>query len=355
MKEYNITVSSGQSNIFCGEGAFASRTPLIPREKAFIVTDSNVSALYRALIDSTFGGAPAYVLPAGEGSKNRTQLFKILSAMFDAGATRSTTLVALGGGVVGDIAGLAASLYMRGVPVVQIPTTLLAQVDSSVGGKTAIDFRGIKNIVGAFCQPREVIVDPLFLKTLPAREVRCGLGEIIKYGALNGDILRKLSANMKNLTSQDFLSDITFDCIAHKAAVVCADERDLGGSRKTLNLGHTTGHAFELYYGRKSHGEYVLIGMYYELFIACKLGVCSPEYAAALVKLIKSVIRVPSYADASTAARGAKHDKKNSDTANISLILPQSPGVCRELTLGADEYCGYIRECSRAVAAKEWL
>ena len=159
------------STIHCGEGAFSEYAPRIMGRK-FIVTDSNVLRLYSRLIKETFADSPIFVLPAGERSKTLSKLTEILSAMADAGIKRDCTVIALGGGVVGDIAGLAASLYMRGVKLVQIPTTLLAQVDSSVGGKTAVDFKHIKNLIGSFYQPQEVIVDPMFLKTLPAREIR---------------------------------------------------------------------------------------------------------------------------------------------------------------------------------------
>ena len=139
---------------------------------------------------------------------------------------RGCRVIAFGGGVVGDIAGLAAALYMRGVRLVQIPTTLLAQVDSSVGGKTAIDFKRVKNLIGTFYQPEEVIVDPMFLKTLPKREIRCGLGEIIKYGALNKGIYEKLSKNSDKLNDFDFLEEISADCIRHKAEIVSGDRSE---------------------------------------------------------------------------------------------------------------------------------
>lgn len=353
MQTLTINTPSCASTIYCGSGAFAARTALLNRERLFVITDSNVKKLYGGLIEQTFGNAPCHVLPAGERSKNYRRLMQILAAMLSAGVTRSYTVVALGGGVVGDIAGLAASLYMRGVDLVQIPTTLLAQVDSSVGGKTAVDFNGVKNIIGAFYQPREVIVDPMFLSTLPRRELRCGLGEIIKYGALDSDIYGRLTAQ-DNLFDAAFLEDMTFACISHKAAVVCADERDTGGQRKTLNLGHTTGHAFELYYKRRSHGEYVLIGMYYELFIAQKTGRCAPEYARSLVELIKKVIKkVPAFADAESAAGFAKYDKKNAESSHISLIAPGAVGGSVEIILPAEEYCHYIAQCRDSLIQEE--
>lgn len=355
MQEIVIDTPSQKSVIRCGKGAFEKYAKNLNTDKIFVVTDSNVYGLYKDLIAASFGSACVHVIKAGEANKTHRTLFGILNAMLIGGVTRAYTVVALGGGVVGDVAGLAASLYMRGVKLVQIPTTLLAQVDSSVGGKTAVDFNGVKNAVGAFYQPQEVIVDPLFLKTLPEREIRCGLGEIIKYGALNAEIYAKLKANESRLFDLDFLEEITAPCIRHKANVVVGDEKDLNGLRKTLNLGHTTGHAFELYYRRKSHGEFVLIGTYYELYIAVKRGECNAEYANCLKRLIRKVIKnIPARADAATAATIAKYDKKNDEQSTVSIIVPQSEGVCKELKISLNEYEKSIGEAAEAIKEKKW-
>ncbi|MDE7087662.1 MAG: 3-dehydroquinate synthase [Clostridia bacterium] len=347
MQDIVLSAEGLNSVIHCGAGAFEKYAREI-QGNLFVVTDSNVYRLYSGLIKETFKDAPVYVLPAGEKSKNKTYLMDIFKHMIEAGVTRKSTAVAFGGGVVGDITGLAASLYMRGINVVQIPTTLLSQVDSSVGGKTAIDFGGVKNVIGSFYQPSQVIVDPVFLKTLPAREIRCGLGEIVKYGALDGDIYDKLTENISRLSDLEFLEQITTDCIRHKAKVVTEDEKDLTGARKTLNLGHTTGHAFELYYKRKSHGEFVLIGMYYELFIARRKGVCGGEYADSLCKLIKKVIKtVPSYADVREAAAMAKYDKKNEKQSVISFIVPAVKGKSAEIILPIGEYLDQVEACAK--------
>ena len=341
MIEITLNTASCTSIIHCGVGAFSEFATQIKGRK-FIVTDTNVYKLYSKLIEETFAGSPVFVIPAGEKSKTLSKLTELLSAMADAGIKRDCTVVAFGGGVIGDISGLAASLYMRGINLVQIPTTLLAQVDSSVGGKTAVDFKNVKNLVGAFYQPQEVIVDPMFLKTLPAREIRCGLGEIIKYAALDKNIYNTL-INCKNLFDLDFLGSIVPDCIRHKVEVVTDDERDLNGIRKTLNLGHTTGHALELYYGRKSHGEFVLIGMFYELYIAEKLNIGGGKYYDNLRKLIKKVIKIPAYADIEKAAKYAAMDKKNQGES-ISLIVPKSEGESKEIMLGFDKYVQLLKE-----------
>ncbi len=334
--------AESSSIIHCGEGAFVKYAPQIEGRK-FIVTDTIVYKLYSNLIEEYFPCVPVKIIPAGEKSKSLAKLTGILNAMADEGIKRNCTVIAFGGGVIGDIAGLASSLYMRGVKLVQIPTTLLAQVDSSVGGKTAVDFKNIKNLIGTFYQPREVIVDPLFLKTLPAREIRCGLGEIIKYGALDKNIFDTLLKNEENLFDLNFLGSIVPECIRHKARVVLADERDLNGTRKTLNLGHTTGHALELYYRRKSHGEYVLIGTYYEMSIAEKLNIGGGKYYENLRRLIKKVVKIPEYTDIEKSARVAVMDKKNTDES-ISLIVPKKEGESTEIILDYNEYVCFLKE-----------
>lgn len=345
MTDITLKTATTQSIIHCGEGAFEKYAPALKDRRLFIVTDKNVFGLYRHLLWETFGNdVPIKILPAGETSKTQRYLFEILDAMAQAELTRGSRVIAFGGGVVGDIAGLAAALYMRGVHLVQIPTTLLAQVDSSVGGKTAVDFKKIKNLIGTFYQPEEVICDPRFFKTLPAREIRCGLGEIIKHGALDKEIYNKLiSAN--DLFDLDFLGEIVADNVRFKAGVVSKDERE-AGLRKILNLGHTTGHAFELTYGRKSHGEFVLIGMYYEMYIAKSYGLGGGVYFDNLVSLIKAVIKkIPAYDDIEKVAFAAKYDKKNSGSEKVTVVVPNTAGRSAELVIDMKDYVKLICEC----------
>ncbi len=342
-----ITLQTAKKSVIrCGAGSFEAYAPKLSGRQVFVITDTNVDGLYGDLC-SVFGeNTHKFVIRAGEKSKTPRTLLEILNKMLSCGMRRNCLVVALGGGVVGDVAGLAAALYMRGVHLVQIPTTLLAQVDSSVGGKTAVDMGEVKNVIGTFYQPEEVIVDPRFLATLPKREIRCGLGEIIKYGALNKEIYNKLLKNTRKLNSGKFLEEIIYDCIAHKASVVEKDETDISGARKTLNLGHTTGHALELLYGKLSHGEYVLIGTYYELQIARKLGICGGQYAENIEKLVRTVIkRAPFFGDIERAAELAVHDKKN-ETELISLIVPKHEGECAEISIKKDEYARYLKEVS---------
>lgn len=344
MTDIKLNAKSQKSVIHCGAGAFGkfSKTD----KKVFIVTDSNVYRLYKDLIDSF--KSPVKIIRAGERSKNFNTLKEILLAMAEAGVKRNGRIIAFGGGVVGDIAGLAAALYMRGVEIVQIPTTLLAQVDSSVGGKTAVDFNSIKNLVGAFYQPQEVIVDSTFLKTLKRKEIICGLGEIVKYGALNEKIFLKLTQNRAKLFDLKFLESVITDCIRHKKRVVESDERDEGGERKTLNLGHTTGHAFELYYGGRSHGEYVLYGTFYEIYIYEKL-FGESDYLNDLKTLIRCVTKIPSLENIEKAAYFARFDKKNGEEDFVNLITPATLGKSREIKIEFGEYVKLLKECSEAL------
>ncbi len=340
--------TTGKSQIVCGLGAFAQLAPTV-QGVCFIVTDSNVSAIYGEQILTCFPQAEQYVLPAGEASKNYNQLKNILLAMAKAKLTRNATVVAIGGGVVGDIAGLAASLYMRGTKLVQVPTTLLAQVDSSVGGKTAVDMGKIKNAVGTFYQPELVIIDPAFLSTLPQRELACGMGEIVKYAALNATLYDKLIA-CEDVYNPQFISDIIFDCVTHKANVVQKDERDINGLRKSLNLGHTVGHCLELCYNDRSHGEYVAIGMYFATFIAERLGVCSSDYAKGLYALIKKVIPIiPPFKLLNNAAKLALHDKKNNQTNQVNLVLPTEKGCFTAMNLPYEKFVDFLKICNKTL------
>lgn len=352
MKVINLNTASSKSEIYCGGGAFESRVPQIKYKDLFLVTDGNVAEIYKDLIKKSFPDCPKYVIKAGEASKTYNTLIAILKAMANANLTRRGCVVALGGGVVGDIAGLAASLYMRGVHLVQIPTTLLSQVDSSVGGKTAVDLGKIKNAIGAFYQPEQVIVDPLFLRTLPEREMRCGMGEIVKYAGIDDGIFKKLSA-CPDVYDFNFLDEITFDCIMHKANVVERDERDSGGVRKSLNVGHTAGHALELYYGGKSHGEYVAIGMFFELYVAEKEGVTDKKYADGLKKLIALVApQIPVFKGIEKAAKLASHDKKNARADEISIVAPVGEGNFKEIKLPIEQYIKYMKECNTSAVNK---
>lgn len=335
-----------ESVIVCRKNAFhAELAPL--REQllgggGIVFTDSNVYALYRKELEKYLGGVPLFVMPAGEDHKNSETLFALLGAMQEAGLRRNSMLVALGGGVVGDVGGLAAGLYMRGIACVQVPTTLLAQTDSSVGGKTAVDFGGVKNLIGAFHQPSRVIVDPVFLKTLPRRELRCGLGEIVKHGALCTPIFEKLQANRENLFSLSFLAEIVPENIAFKASVVRQDPREKG-LRKCLNLGHTTAHALELGGTALSHGECVLWGLLFEGKLAERHCHADGEFLNSLYALCRAALEngeVPSVA----GARLALHDKKNTAAGKVVLTVPVAPEKYELMELSSEQYERELKE-----------
>lgn len=351
MEEIILNATLNKCKIICGEGAFEKYVPAIAARRCFIITDRDVFAYYRNLLWEVFGdNAPIYIMTAGESAKSFSTLKAVLGEMLNAGVNKDFTVVSFGGGVVGDVAGLAASLYMRGLDLVQIPTTLLAQADSSVGGKTAIDFGGVKNLIGSFYQPVEVISDPRFLSTLTDREIRCGLGEIIKCAALDGEILEGIKA-ARNLKDPAFLEWAAYKCAKLKARIVEEDEFDRNGARRALNLGHTTGHAFEEFYGKRSHGEYVMIGMYYEMYIAEKLGTGDKNYFEELKKLICGRIKVPSFEDIEVAVTRALSDKKNRGD-KVTVIVPRSAGKCSALELTPQKYLSLLEECSASLGRR---
>ena len=348
MQTVEIKTPSMHGIITIGEGVIESRLPdLLKGQKNFLVTDSNVASIYADKIQAWFGDTPTFVMPAGEQNKTFAMLGEILEAMVKAGLRRTGRVFALGGGVVGDIAGRAAATYMRGVSCVQIPTTLLSQVDSSVGGKTAVDHGGVKNIVGAFYQPQEVLIDPAFLDTLPQREIKCGLGELVKYAALNSDIFDTLYQNKHRFAHLDFLKTLILPSVAHKAKVVQADEKE-SGERKSLNVGHTTGHAIELGYAL-SHGESVLWGMKAETKMAIAKGVCEKGYGEQLVEIVDTALKTSplscvDFSQVDSHAYKAKADKKNDESGAINLSVPSQKGVWTSLNLPFEEYAIRLKE-----------
>ena len=341
MKKICLKTPSTEATIYIGSDAIQTRLPMLTQgQKNFVLTDSNVYALYPDFFKKYFGDSALFVLPAGEENKNFASLAVILEQMTGACLHRTSRLFAVGGGVIGDIGGLAAALYMRGISCVQIPTTLLAQVDSSVGGKTAIDLGGVKNVVGAFYQPCEVLIDPKFLLTLPPREIKCGLGEIVKYAALNGEIFDLLSKH-SDWTDGDFLVSLIDLCVRHKTHVVEVDEKEKG-ERKSLNVGHTTGHAIELSSGL-SHGESVLYGMKLETLMAKEAGICKGEYAEQLLAIIDKALTLSpvekyNFNDLDKDAKKALSDKKNTGDGKITMSVAKVKNEWTIFSLPFEEY-----------------
>jgi 3-dehydroquinate synthase len=268
----------------------------VPGSQAVIVTNETVAPLYLQKVRESLGQCSAItevVLPDGEQYKTLQTLASIFDQVMADRHNRSTTFIALGGGVVGDVTGFAASAYQRGVNFIQIPTTLLAQVDSSVGGKTAVNHPLGKNMIGAFYQPGAVIIDIETLRTLPDREFAAGLAEVVKYGLISDrSFYRWLQQNMGPLLSRDeaLLAQAIERSCAIKAQVVAADERE-GGIRAILNLGHTFGHAIETHqgYGQWLHGEAVAAGMALALALSADRGWVERSEVDDLVALLKQM------------------------------------------------------------------
>ena len=256
--EIKVSVKSGSYPIILEHGALKKARDLIGSRNIYIVTDDGVPAVHLDCLRNQYPEAPVFVFPQGEASKNLDIYREVLADMLDKGVSRKDVLVALGGGVVGDLAGFAAASYMRGIEFINIPTTLLSQIDSSIGGKTAVDLNGIKNCVGAFWQPSLVIIDPDVLQTLPARQLSNGLAEAVKTGLIGDERLVEIFEQDDWL---QHLDEIIERCLRYKKMIVEQDERETG-PRKLLNFGHTYGHGYEgSSEGRYLHGECVAMGM----------------------------------------------------------------------------------------------
>ena len=329
--------------------------PLLRQKRTVIVTDANLAGLHlptlQTALDATAIEHRSIVLPAGEDTKDFAHLRKLLEDLLEAGVERRTTVLALGGGVIGDLAGFAASILLRGVDLVQIPTTLLAQVDSSVGGKTGINTRHGKNLIGSFHQPRMVLTDIEVLRTLPRREFLAGYAEVVKYGLINdADFFLWLEEHAGAICQGDTaatLEAVVTSCKA-KAAIVAADERE-SGARALLNLGHTFGHALEAVTGygpELLHGEAVAIGMGLAFDLSVRLGLC-PAGDAARVRHHFTAVGLPQDVtaigarswDARALISHMRHDKKVRN-GKLTFVLARGVGqafVSTDIELAAVE------------------
>lgn len=312
--------------------------PLIKGRNAVLVTGSNVSPLYgetvRQSLEKAGFQAACYVYPAGEQSKTADTLIDILNFLARQQLTRSDAVFALGGGVTGDMAGLAAALYQRGIACIQMPTTLLAAVDSSVGGKTAVNLAAGKNQMGVFSQPRLVICDTDCLNTLPPEVYTEGWAEVIKYSFIRKGVLQQLLLEEK---PEERIEEIIAECVRIKRDVVTADEFDTG-ERQLLNFGHTIGHAIEkcsdfTWY----HGMAVAVGMAMMIRACAAKGICSPE-CLEKIELLLNKFSLPSSCDYSAQAlfEAARADKKRSG-GTINLVLPRTYGECTIQKTAFDE------------------
>lgn len=336
MKTITLKHSSGEYGIFVGRGLINEAKKLFNlNRKVLIVTDTGVPKEYAERVLSECPEAKIHTVDMGEGSKSFSVLEGVLAAMTDMNMSRKDCAVAVGGGVVGDLTGLAASLYMRGIDFYNIPTTLLSEVDSSIGGKTGINFMGIKNTVGSFYQPSGVIIDPDLLKTLPARQISNGLAEVVKM-ALTSDA--KLFSMLEELSLSEILENIEAIIAAAleiKRAVVECDERE-GGIRKILNFGHTLGHGIEAAEEMHGfyHGECVAIGM---------LPMCDRSVAKRLVPVLDKLGLPCGYGgDIDAALSFVSHDKKAKDGKIQAIFVPEAGKYeIRELT--AEEFSSAVK------------
>ena len=340
MSEIKVELKERAYTIFVEKGILGKLDNVLEKKlkgaNVLVVTDDCVKKIYAeklvAELSKISSQVAVFDFPAGEESKKIGTLEMIYRAVVRNGLDRKSVIVALGGGVVGDIAGFAAATYMRGISYIQIPTTLLAMVDSSVGGKTAIDLTEGKNLVGAFWQPMAVIADPTTLSSLPHREINCGLAEVVKYGVIMDNIffefLEKNSGKIKSL-DMHILTYIIAKCCELKAQVVSGDEREESGLRAILNLGHTFGHAIETVteFGKFHHGEAVSIGMEMAAKFAVLQGMMKEDDAKRITALLREFslpVENPGI-EPEKLVSAMKKDKKNSG-GKIKLILPSKIG-----------------------------
>lgn len=339
MKKIDVNTASKSYPVYYGSHLFSKLGSLVQKhnlhKNIFIIVDENVYKLHSEKIDllisKTTDKVYLYSFNANEFNKSYSQLNDIYSALIENGFGRDTLIIAIGGGITGDIAGYAASTFSRGIQIVHIPTTVLAMVDSSIGGKTGINHDSTKNIIGTFYQPEFVLIDTDFLKTLPDEEFRSGLGEIIKYSLLAGGkfyskIKKSLSKSLK--LDKKLLLESIETCVKFKAGVVEKDEREESGLRKILNLGHTFAHAIEIERGHTvKHGEAVIIGLTCSIYLSKKLAFLSEklfrEYLSLLL-ITKDKIKLTLFYPLKIYEI-MKRDKKSSNDV-IKFVLIKEAG-----------------------------
>lgn len=357
MKKIRVNLGKDSYDVWIGPGLLQLTGRLL-KEKGFegklvIVTDPVVKGLHgetlsKALAKDGFK-VTTLVVPAGEDQKSLDNAIRLYEQLTDAYAERSTLVLALGGGVVGDLSGFVAATYLRGVPFVQLPTTLLAQVDSSVGGKVAVDHGRLKNKIGAFHQPKLVIADTDTLKTLPKPELANGLAEAIKTALVRGkEFFLYLEQNVEKLKALDIaaLEEAVFQCVRIKAEIVEKDERD-AGLRNILNFGHTIGHAIESvsHFGVR-HGEAVAVGMVAAARISNRMGLLSYNDVDRLISLIEKAglpARMPEL-DAAEILEAMRHDKKV-DRAQMRFALLKEIG---DAVISDEVSLDFVREVLEA-------
>jgi len=334
--------------------------PLLSSKSIFIITDENVvEAGHLSTLKNSFSGAKLdineIILPAGESTKSFSVFEDLLNKILAHRPERKTTLIALGGGVIGDITGFAASVLLRGVDFIQIPTTLLSMVDSSVGGKTGINTKYGKNLIGTFYQPKLVLADISTLLTLADREVLAGYAEVVKYGLIDdAEFFAELEAEVTS-GSQDIIRSKTAikKCCEAKARIVAEDERE-GGKRALLNLGHTFGHALEAemgYDGRLLHGEAVSVGMVIAFQFSYKIGLCSKNDVERVKSHLQQVGLPVNISDikgenfnAETLVNNMKQDKKVSDGKLVFILVNGIGQSFIKKDISVDDVTSFVKE-----------
>ena len=316
----DVDAGSARSILWVGEGAVDQMPGLLDAHhvgrRRFVVSTPVIWKLHGEQVQRVLGGVEPILIGDGERHKNLQSVARIYDALIKGGADRGSVVIAFGGGVIGDTAGFAAATYLRGIPLVQVPTTLLAQVDSSVGGKVGVNLPVGKNLVGAFHQAAVVVIDPLLLKTLPRREFRSGLYEVVKYGMIaSRPLFTRVAGETKRIFAREpaVLVPAIVDSCRIKAEVVTKDERE-SGLRRILNYGHTVGHALEAVtrYRRFRHGEAIAYGMLAAADLAVARGALAESDRQALAALITALGPLPPIADLSAAELldAVRRDKK---------------------------------------------
>ena len=336
-KILNVELGDKSYPIYIGIDLLSMKSLFVDQiqgRQVMIVTNKTIAPLYLDKLTSILDGfnVQSVILPDGEEFKKLETLNKVFDALLEAKFDRTSTLIALGGGVIGDITGFAAASYQRGVGFIQVPTTLLSQVDSSVGGKTGINHELGKNMIGAFYQPKAVIIDVNTLDTLSNQEFSAGMAEVIKYGLLgNADFLSMLEANIESIMARkkDLIIEVIFNCCQDKARIVELDEFEKG-KRALLNLGHTFGHGIEnaFGYGNYLHGEAVSIGMVMAAKLSKDEGNLSHEETLRVESILSKAdlpISIKKTIDSETLITAMSLDKKSID-GKIRLVLLKSLG-----------------------------
>ncbi len=329
----HLNLPTGGYPIYMERGALDRAGEFLSlNRKVLVVTDSGVPAEYAKRIAAQCQEAHIITVPEGEGSKSFSTLEVLLNKMLDAGFTRTDCVVAVGGGVVGDLSGFAASTFLRGIDFYNIPTTVLSQVDSSIGGKVAVNFGGVKNVVGAFYQPKAVIVDPNVLATLSKRQIANGLAEAVKMALTSDAELFELFERGDTVENIDTVIERS---LLIKKAVVEEDEKEKG-LRRILNFGHTLGHGIEAASkGKLYHGECVALGM---------LPVCAPDVRARLVDVLRSLgLPTKTEGDLTTILNFTAHDKK-CEGASVNAVFVDRVGSYRIEKMPLTDWQSYIRE-----------